>query len=91
MNFSSNSTKSVKQLISDGLALHQRGLLDQAKVVYEEILVRQPRNFDALNFLGIVHAVSGQLDLAIDLFTKAVKTIERDKNMGCRNKSRTNW
>jgi len=81
MSFSSNSTKSVKQLISEGLALHQRGLLDQAKVVYEEILVRQPRNFDALNFLGIVHAVSGQLDLAIDLFTKAVKINPSNANV----------
>ena len=69
----SPNTLDVKQLLAQAIDLHRRGQLDSAKILYEQILAKQHKNFDALHLLGIIHAMQQRLDQAIDLFNKAIK------------------
>ena len=41
-------------LLEEGIKFHQKGLIDKAQVIYENILVKDPINFAALEFLGII-------------------------------------
>lgn len=38
--------------LQQGLAFHNAGRLEQARVIYEEVLKIDARNFDALHLLG---------------------------------------
>lgn len=53
-------------------ALHQQGDLDQAGVIYGEILEAQPRHVDALNLLGLLEGMRGRPQAAADLITRAM-------------------
>ena len=55
------------------LSMHQRGLLDQAAVIYRELLHSQPRNFDALQLLATIAVQRGNFAGAVELFDKAIK------------------
>lgn len=44
----------VTTLLNQGLALYQRGEFDQAKRLYEQVLIKQPRHFDALHLQGVI-------------------------------------
>ncbi len=44
----------AQALLNEGLALHQKGRLAQAKVIYERVLKTQPKHFDALHLLGVI-------------------------------------
>lgn len=59
------------------LALHQQGQLDEARVLYESVLKKQPRHFDALHMLGVLAYQSGKLERAATLLAKAI-AIEPD-------------
>jgi len=63
----------VATLIQQGLALHQQGKFNEAKVIYEKILKIQPNHFDALQLLGTVSAQTKQFTQAVDLLTKALQ------------------
>jgi tetratricopeptide (TPR) repeat protein len=54
-------------------ALHQRGQLESARILYEEILKIQPMHFDALHLLGVIAAQSKNPEKAADLIAKAIK------------------
>lgn len=54
------------------LALHQRGQLEAAQALYEKILQKQPKHFDALHLLGAVAAQKGDPQRALDLFNQAI-------------------
>jgi tetratricopeptide (TPR) repeat protein len=54
-------------------ALHQRGQLEGARAIYEEVLKIQPRHFDALHLLGVIAAQSKDPQRAVDLIEKAIK------------------
>ena len=62
----------VNQKFQRALALHQRGLVDQAKPLYEEVLKAQPAHADALQFLGVIELQLGNVDGALGLLTKSV-------------------
>ncbi len=62
----------LNNVIGRGLALHQQGLLSQAKVAYEQALALFPNHFDALHMLGVIAAQSGDKDLALELLNRAV-------------------
>ena len=55
------------------LALHQRGLLAEAKLLYEKILTKQPNHFDSLHLLGVIFKDTGQTQRGIDLIDQAIK------------------
>ena len=54
------------------LALHQQGHLDEARTLYESVLKKQPRHFNALHMLGVLAYQSGRLDRAEMLIAKAI-------------------
>lgn len=55
------------------LTLHQQGLLDQAEVIYREILQSQPQHFDALQLLAMAAAQRKNSAVALELFDQALK------------------
>jgi tetratricopeptide (TPR) repeat protein len=55
------------------VACHQNGLLQQAQKLYEEILVLQPRNFDALNFMGMIAVQTKNPRRAVALLDRAIE------------------
>ena len=58
--------------LSVGMGLHQKGDLDEAQKIYESILRRDPRNFDALHLLGVLATQRKKFAKAIDLITSAI-------------------
>ena len=59
-------------LLQQGVAAHQRGLLTQARAAYEEVLRRQPSNFDALHLLGVVALQSRDPQKSVELIERAL-------------------
>ena len=59
--------------LQQGLALHNVGQLEQARVIYEEILKLNPMHFDALQLLGTLAAQTKQWDEALGLLSDALK------------------
>ena len=62
----------VSRLFQQGFALHQQGQVAQAKALYEQVLARQPKHFDALHLLGVIAVQSKNPTLAVDLISKAI-------------------
>jgi len=52
---------------------HVAGRLDEADIIYRQVLVDHPTHPDALHLLGIVHSQRGQPHIAIDLISRALK------------------
>jgi len=52
---------------------HIAGRLDEADLIYRQVLVDHPSHPDALHLLGIIQSQRGQPHLAIDLISRAVK------------------
>jgi predicted O-linked N-acetylglucosamine transferase (SPINDLY family) len=59
-------------MLVKGFELHQKGDLIAAGEIYAQILNLQPLHFDALHLSGLIAAKSGQLDVAIQLISKAI-------------------
>ncbi|GAB3473005.1 hypothetical protein GCM10011496_19070 [Polaromonas eurypsychrophila] len=57
--------------LASGLALHQRGQLNEARACYLQVLELQPRHFDALHLLGVVAAQTKNFAQALELFDQA--------------------
>jgi len=51
----------------------QTGNFQQAAHIYKKILKREPNNFDALHFLGVIYFQLGNNDLAIQYIKKALQ------------------
>lgn len=62
----------LRERLHDALARQQAGDLAGAATRYEEILAREPRNFDALHMLGVVRFQQDELARARDLLERAV-------------------
>ena len=65
--------KAIDQAIETGVALHQRGLLDDAERLYAGILKLAPKHFDAMHLLGVVHQQRGDSDKALKLIGAALE------------------
>lgn len=59
--------------IREAYALHQRGLLHEARRIYEQILNIDANHFDALYLLGVVAMQLNEHELAIKLITRAIE------------------
>ena len=62
----------VAALFAQGLALHQQGQLTQAKLIYEQVLAKQPQHFDALYLLGVIAVQSNNPTVAVELIGRAI-------------------
>jgi protein O-GlcNAc transferase len=65
---------------NEAIALHQRGQLEAAKILYEGIIQLQPKHFDALHLLGVIAAQNNQHQIAVDLIAKAISINPRSVN-----------
>ena len=69
-----SKTKSkVIESLQQGIALHQQGQLEQARLIYEKILSKEPRQFDALHLLGVINYQFNQHLKALKLLDKAIE------------------
>ena len=69
----SGDTSLLDAKLRQAVALHTQGQLARAKTLYEEVLMAQPRHFDALHLLGVIEAASGNPGAAVGLIGKALE------------------
>ncbi len=62
----------MNQSFAQGLALHQRGQLREAEALYRQALSADPRNFGALNLLGVLKAQTGAVAEGLALLERAL-------------------
>lgn len=60
-------------LLQQAVTAHQSGNLVEAEKLYQQVLASQPSQPDAMALLGVVLAVKGDTDRAIELIEKAIK------------------
>jgi protein O-GlcNAc transferase len=68
----------IQQKLQQAIALHQQGMLSDAKKIYEDILKQRPYHFDALHFLGVIAYQTKNLHQAEELIGKAIKVNPND-------------
>ncbi len=56
-----------------GLALHNQGQREQARLIYLEVLKTQPRHFDALHMLAVLAAQTGDPGRSLELIDLAIQ------------------
>ena len=61
-------------VLKQAMELHQAGRLDDAAILYRQVLERDARHFDALYCLGMIQAQTGRNDAALELIDAAVKS-----------------
>ena len=60
-------------MLQKGFVLHQQNKLQEAKVIYEQILAIEPSDFNALQFLGLLYAQTNQFLKAVNFLSKALQ------------------
>jgi len=66
------SQKTVGQAITEAVAHHQAGRLNQAELIYRQILAAVPNHPDALHLLGLIAHDVGKQDVAEGLVKQAI-------------------
>ena len=66
-------SEAVVQLFKQGVSLHKQGKVEQAKKIYEQVLAKQPKHFDALHMLGVLAFQTNNHALAAELIGKAIE------------------
>src|SRR5580658_10801944 len=62
----------VSQIFNSAVQLHRQGKLDQAELIYRQILDEIPTHADSLHLLGVVAHQRGQFRRAAQLMQRAV-------------------
>jgi predicted O-linked N-acetylglucosamine transferase (SPINDLY family) len=62
----------IVSLFQKGFKFHQQGQLTQAKAIYEQVLTKQARHFDAIHLLGVIANQTKNPALAAELIEKAI-------------------
>ncbi len=63
----------IQATFNEAIAQHQRGQFKQAQALYEAILRAQPLHYQTLNSLGILHAQSGNFQIAANFIGEAIE------------------
>src|SRR4051812_5085712 len=63
----------IQPLLERAIAAHRDGQLPEAEAGYRAVLERDPENSDALHLLGMLAAVAGQPQQALDLVGRALR------------------
>jgi hypothetical protein len=71
----------IAALITQGLAHHQLGELEQASDYYKNILLLEPEHFDALQLLGALAMQNKAWEESLELLTKALKQKNTNANV----------
>ncbi|MBT8519238.1 tetratricopeptide repeat protein [Polynucleobacter paneuropaeus] len=61
-----------EQMLKHAVELHRKGSLDEADLIYQKILHRNPEHFDAIQLMGTVAVQKNLNEKAIYLFNKAI-------------------
>lgn len=59
------------ELLQQAVRCHEQGRLEDAERLYRQVLLTSPRDFNALNFLGLLYFQKRNLPAALELLTKA--------------------
>ena len=62
----------MSQTFHNAVQLHKEGKIDQAELIYRQILDETPENADALHLLGVVAHQRGQFPRAVKLIQRAI-------------------
>jgi len=62
----------ISSMLKEALELHQNNNLDEAQEIYLKILENDPKNAEALDFLGLVFLAKGEFNKAEDYIKKAI-------------------
>jgi len=62
----------IASLFNRAIPLHQAGRLNEAAAAYGQVLTLDPRNFDALHLLGVVHVDAGRPEHGVELIRRAI-------------------
>ena len=73
MNPTQTDTDDIQSLFNAGLTLHKNGQLADAKIVYENILAKSDKHFDARHLLGVTYSQLGNHAEAIHHIHLALK------------------
>jgi tetratricopeptide (TPR) repeat protein len=73
MNTANQELPLVTTKLKQAIAYHQKGQLAQAQELYEEILKKEPKHFDALHLLGVIAAQTRNPQRAVELISKAIE------------------
>lgn len=65
--------KPIEKIVTDGLKMHQAGNLVEAKKLYQDALIIEPKNFSALQLMGLVLVQSGENLRSINYFDQALQ------------------
>jgi predicted O-linked N-acetylglucosamine transferase (SPINDLY family)/ADP-heptose:LPS heptosyltransferase len=68
----SRAADTIKVKLEQAIAAHQQGLWAQANAAYSEILRLDPKNYDAMHFLGVIAYQRNELQEAVDLIGRAI-------------------
>ena len=60
----------LRKFFEYGFALHQQGKLEDAQVIYEQVIRIDNKNFDAIQLLGVIAAQTGDHDRAASVNTR---------------------
>jgi len=63
------------------VARHRQGELDAAEAIYAQVLQRQPRRADALNFMGMLQFQRGEHQRSLDLLRRASQIAPREPSV----------
>jgi len=66
-------TVDIPKAIHQAIRYHEQGAFGEAEQLYLAVLGKQPENFDALHFLGILRAQQGNADVAAGLIARAIE------------------
>ena len=67
-----STQEKIISLLDQAVKMHQANRLKEAENLYKKVLTLSPRQYDALNLLGVLAHQSGNNDQAIDLFDQAI-------------------
>ena len=63
----------IYEALAVAMHYHQSGNLQQAEAIYRQILQVDPRNGDALHFLGVIAGQMGKHGLAVEYISQAIR------------------
>jgi predicted TPR repeat methyltransferase len=64
---------SFDNMLQKALTLHQQGQLDEAEIIYREILETAPKNAMVMHFLAMIAVTKGAYETAISILYKAIE------------------
>ncbi|MBT6277019.1 MAG: tetratricopeptide repeat protein, partial [Chromatiales bacterium] len=71
------SGRASSALLAAAVSAHESGQFDDAIATYQDVLKREPRNTDAMHFLGLAHDALGQRALGMPMLEKSVRLAPR--------------